>query len=67
MELWFVHQLEIMVFQAALLFIWLQEGDLLIVSVNCWHGVQIDFKETLLGEYHIRLLLGITTGRVRLC
>lgn len=35
--------------QGALPYIWLHAEDLLIVSVNCWHGVQTGSKEMNLG------------------
>lgn len=52
----FVLWIDILLFAASLevlLFIWLPEGDLLIASVNCWHGVQIGFKEMHLGMIYI--------------
>lgn len=46
---WWIHIFLFTGAREALLFILLPEGDLLIASVSCWRGVQIVFKEILLG------------------
>lgn len=46
---WWIHIFLFTAAWEALLFILLPEGDLLIASANCWHGVQIVFKEMHLG------------------